>query len=116
MTEADYPAGCIVAIKAATNTDNYDVAVTLPAVKAGLEYTVVAQTTAGANVGVTLTTPVAMGGVMICSDGTEDAVGTGAVFANNKFEKGTQLLFRSDGVGWYVEGFLQCDVGDITVS
>ena len=115
MTEADYPPGSIITIK--TGATNNNVTVTLPAVKAGLEYTIVAQDTAGTSCTVKIDAPVNMHGVLICSDGTEPAVtGDELVFDANKFEKGTQLFFSSDGVSWFVEGFCQCNVGDVAVS
>tara|TARA_R100000951_G_scaffold11752_1_gene9619 strand:+ start:1832 stop:2329 length:498 start_codon:yes stop_codon:yes gene_type:complete len=115
LTEAAYPSNTLFAldIDSATN----DVAITLPAVTAGLEYTFHVQTTAGTNVGLTLSGPGAVvQGVIVCDDGTADGTGTNMVFADTKAIAGTRVHFLCDGVKWNVVAHCLCDLSEVAIS
>ena len=115
LTEASYPSGTLFTLDLDSNTN--DVAITLPALTAGLEYTFVVQTTAGTSVGLTLSGPGDnVRGVIVCDDGTEDASGTDMVFADTKAIVGTRVHFVCDGVFWNVAATCLCDLADVAVS
>mgnify|MGYP001494090578 CR=1 FL=1 len=115
LTEASYPSGTVFALQCAGASKA--IAITLPALTAGLEYTFLVQTTAGSGTTLTLSGPGAnVQGVIVCDDGTEDGAGTNLVFDATKAIAGTRVEFVCDGVKWNVVGHCLCDLADVAIS
>ena len=113
LTEDTYPSGTVFSLdmNAATN----DIAYTLPALTAGLEYTFLVNTTAGSGVTLTISAPSAvLEGSAMCDNGQEDITGTNFIFAATKAILGTQIKVISDGTLWHILAFCKCDVGDVS--
>jgi hypothetical protein len=116
LTEASYPSGTLFTLDLDSNTN--DVAITLPALTAGLEYTFVVQTTAGTSVGLTLSGPSAvLEGVAVLDDATKDITGrTNIIFADTKAIVGTRISAVCDGVKWNIVLHGLCDDSELTLS
>ena len=115
LTEAEHPSGTVFSLdmNAATN----DIAYTLPALTAGLEYTFLVSTTAGSGVTLTISAPSAvLEGHAMCDNGQEDISGTNFIIAATKAELGTQINVISDGTLWYMKAFCKCVVADVVTS
>ena len=115
LTEAEHPSGTVFSLdmNAATN----DIAYTLPALTAGLEYTFLVNTTAGSGVTLTISAPSAvLEGSAMCDNGQEDITGTNFIIAATKAELGTQINVISDGTLWYMKAFCKCVVADVSTS
>ena len=115
LTEAEHPSGTVFSLdmNAATN----DIAYTLPALTAGLEYTFLVNTTAGSGVTLTISAPSAvLEGHAMCDNGQEDISGTNFIIAATKAELGTQINVISDGTLWYMKAFCKCVVADVSSS
>ena len=115
LTEAEHPSGTVFSLdmNAATN----DIAYTLPALTAGLEYTFLVNTTAGSGVTLTISAPDAvLEGSAMCDNGQEDISGTNFIIAATKAELGTQINVISDGTLWYMKAFCKCVVADVSTS
>ena len=116
LTEAEHPSGTVFSLdmNAATN----DIAYTLPALTAGLEYTFLVNTTAGSGVTLTISAPSAvLEGVAMCDNGQEDISGTNFLIqTGSKAELGTQINVISDGTLWYMKAFCKCVVADVVTS
>ena len=115
LTEAEHPSGTVFSLdmNAATN----DIAYTLPALTAGLEYTFLVNTTAGSGVTLTISAPSAvLEGHAMCDNGQEDISGTNFIIAATKAELGTQIKVISDGTLWYILAFCKCVVADVSSS
>ena len=113
LTEAEHPSGTVFSLdmNAATN----DIAYTLPALTAGLEYTFLVNTTAGSGVTLTISAPSAvLEGSAMCDNGQEDITGTNFIIAATKAELGTQINVISDGTLWYMKAFCKCAVADVS--
>ena len=115
LTEAEHPSGTVFSLdmNAATN----DIAYTLPALTAGLEYTFLVSTTAGSGVTLTISAPSAvLEGHAMCDNGQEDISGTNFIIAATKAELGTQINVISDGTLWYMKAFCKCTTTDVVTS
>ena len=115
MTEAVYQSGLIFTLAMGTATN--DIAFTLPAPVAGLEYKFIVSETAGSGVTLTITAPSAiLNGVAHCLDANEVIAGTSFIFAATKAVLGTQVDMVSDGTLWYIQANCKCDAGDISTA
>ena len=113
LTEAEHPSGTVFSLdmNAATN----DIAYTLPALTAGLEYTFLVNTTAGSGVTLTISAPSAvLEGSAMCDNGQEDITGTNFIIAATKAELGTQINVISDGTLWYMKAFCKCVTTEVS--
>jgi hypothetical protein len=94
-----------------------DIAFTLPAPVAGLEYKFIVSETAGSGVTLTISAPSAiLNGVAHCDDSAEDIAGTNFIMAATKAILGTQIDVVSDGTLWYIQANCKCDVGDVSTT
>tara|TARA_R100000008_G_C3447999_1_gene97892 strand:+ start:211 stop:513 length:303 start_codon:yes stop_codon:yes gene_type:complete len=99
------------------DTATNDIAFTLPALTAGLEYIFVVNSTAGSGATLTISAPSAvLNGIAVCDNGTEDIAGTNFIIAAAKALLGTQIYVVSDGTLWYIRAFCKCNHADVSTT
>ena len=115
LTEDEYPSGTVFSLD--MNAADNDIAYTLPALTAGLEYTFLVNTTAGSGVTLTISAPSAvLEGSAMCDNGQEDITGTNFIIAAAAAFLGTQIKVISDGTLWHMLAFCKCDVTEVETT
>ena len=115
LTEDEYPSGTVFSLD--MNAADNDIAYTLPALTAGLEYTFLVNTTAGSGVTLTISAPSAvLEGVAMTDNAQEDISGTNFIIAAAKAFLGTQIKVISDGTLWHMLAFCKCDVTEVETT
>jgi len=113
LTEDEYPSGTVFSLD--MNAADNDIAYTLPALTAGLEYTFLVNTTAGSGVTLTISAPSAvLEGSAMCDNGQEDITGTNFIIAATKAILGTQIKVISDGILWHILAFCKCVTTEVS--
>ena len=113
LTEDEYPSGTVFSLD--MNAADNDIAYTLPALTAGLEYTFLVNTTAGSGVTLTISAPSAvLEGSAMCDNGQEDITGTNFIIAAAAAFLGTQIKVISDGTLWHILAFCKCVTTEVS--
>ena len=88
--------------------------ITLPAVQAGLNYTLIQSSAASSGVTVAAAGAIVSGHLMGLSTGASVNAVTNVLFASGVSLKGDKLVYECDGTSWYVHGVSRATAGFTT--